>query len=205
MSNTRLTDQRVSHMINIMQRQAVNDLSGHVQKTGEYEHICIPAKLTPDINPPELAKYYKDGLMDPVRLPESVLVKMQKTLGSRDYAGQYLQRPVPEGGNLISTSWFGNFRLKTLEDQAYDDHKELAWNLYIDGAYTTKQINDPTAILCSATYKGNLYIRDVVRVWMELPELINLIPDVAKRNGLTSKSRIIIEPKIGRASCRERV
>jgi predicted phage terminase large subunit-like protein len=64
--------------------------------------ICIPAELTDAVNPPELKKYYIDGLMDPVRLPRNFLQK-EKIVGDFYYAGQYLQNPVPLGGGMFKT------------------------------------------------------------------------------------------------------
>jgi len=63
-------------------------------------HICLPAEKTPKIRPRKLRRYYKDNLMDPIRLGWSV-INEKKTGGDFFYAGQFLQDPVPLGGGMI--------------------------------------------------------------------------------------------------------
>ena len=194
---TRLTDARVAQKIIVMQRLAVNDLTGHclTKKEGMYRHICLPAQVSDRVVPSALKKEYIDGLLDPVRLDMEVLKGMQVALGSRNYAGQYSQNPTAEGGNLVRPEWFMLYDLKKLETEAYDEGDKLVWDVFIDGAYTEDVLNDPTALLCATVYRNNLYIRDVERVWMELPELVKHVPQFLQRNGMNGESSIIIEPK----------
>jgi predicted phage terminase large subunit-like protein len=49
------------------------------------------------VNPPECREHYVDGLMDPVRLDAATLERIEQEQGDYVYAGQYLQRPIPEG------------------------------------------------------------------------------------------------------------
>lgn len=193
----RMTDANTTQKIIVMQRLATNDLSGHVlgTKENEYRSICIPAEVSPNIHPPELAQHYQDGVMDAVRLGKEALYRFRLALGSHGYSGQYMQNPIAEEGNLVKPEWFGMFTLDKMHRQAYEDRLPVVWNLFIDGAYTEKHVNDPTALLCAAHWQNNLYIRDVTRVWMELPELVKFIPDFALRNLLTDESRIFVEPK----------
>jgi predicted phage terminase large subunit-like protein len=88
----------------LMQRLHDNDPTGMLLKRfkDNIKLICIPAELTDAVNPPELKKYYIDGLMDPVRLPRNFLQK-EKIVGDFYYAGQYLQNPVPLGGGMFKT------------------------------------------------------------------------------------------------------
>ena len=44
-------------------------------------------------------------LLDPVRLPQSVLEKKKIELGGLNYAAQYEQSPVPEGGAVFKREW----------------------------------------------------------------------------------------------------
>ncbi len=68
----------------------------------ELKHICLPAEVTDKIQPSRLKKYYKNGLMDPIRLPKAVLEEQQAD-GEYSYAGQFLQWPVPLGGGMFKT------------------------------------------------------------------------------------------------------
>jgi predicted phage terminase large subunit-like protein len=192
-----MTDANVSQKIIVMQRLATNDLSGHclTKKEGMYRHICLPAEAGPNVSPPELAKHYTEGLLDVVRLPLAVLRQFRISLGSNNYSGQYMQNPIADEGNLVKPEWFGRFKLEEIERQAYEDNEQIAWDIFLDGAYTEKEVNCPSGLLCAAQWRNNLYIRDVARVWMELPELIKYVPDMSKRHGLNGISRVIIEPK----------
>lgn len=103
--STRKVDKALTPLILVMQRLAQNDCSGFLKskKGRRYKHICIPAILTEHLNPPELAKYYKNGLMDPNRLSRQVLDEFKEN-GEYFFAGQFLQYPVPPGGGMFKTS-----------------------------------------------------------------------------------------------------
>ena len=115
----RKIDKNITPTILIMQRLHQNDPSAHMLKVAKeaqqieikegnihaplrIKHICMPAELTKDVKPSFLRKYYKDGLMDPVRLPPKVLNE-NKARGQYLYSGQFLQDPVPLGGGMFKT------------------------------------------------------------------------------------------------------
>jgi len=195
---TRLTNQKISVKIIVMQRLHEDDLTGHVlaKQNAKIRHICLPAKAADNIRPRELTKYYTDGFLDPERYPQIVLDRMLSDMGSLEYAGQMGQSPSPEEGNLIKPdTWFSEYNLHELQKKAGLDDRDLVWDFTIDGAFTEDEINAPTALMAYARYQEHTYIREVVNVWMELPELIKFIPEFVARNGATKRSRIIIEPK----------
>ena len=184
--------------ITIMQRLHEEDTTGHeLKKKGKnITHICLPGQLTADVLPPELAAKYVNGLLDPVRLSYITLEKMKIDFGSYGYAGQILQTPIKAGGNMIKTDWFGRFSLSQLMAEVENKHGTLAWHFTIDGAYTAEKGNDATALLCYAIWNNNMYIRDVAVIRMEMPELLNFIPEFVVRNGYNRNlSKIYIEPK----------
>lgn len=195
---TRLTNQKTSVRIIVMQRLHEQDLTGHcLSKKGiNYRHICLPAKTTKNVRPPELVKFYTDNFLDPERYPQEVLDRLKGDMGSLEYAGQMDQSPAPEEGNLIQPDkWFKRFTLSDLQAKADQDDRDLTWDFTIDGAFTEDEINAPTALMAYCRYTEHTYIRDCVNVWMELPELIKFIPEFVARNGGNKKSRIFIEPK----------
>jgi predicted phage terminase large subunit-like protein len=111
MTNTlpsRKVDKRVTPTILIQQRLHQADPSGEmlVQKLGKVKHICLPGELTDNdnVSPPELKARYVDNLLDPVRLPQSVLDKLKQELGAYGYAAQILQDPVPLGGGMFQVA-----------------------------------------------------------------------------------------------------
>ena len=107
---SRLNDQRVGIRIIIMQRLHEQDLTGYIvsdeQMRKHYMLVCLPAEETDEIQPKELARFYKSGLLFPDRLSRPVLTDTRVMLGDYEYAGQYLQRPAPlEGGHFKRQNW----------------------------------------------------------------------------------------------------
>jgi predicted phage terminase large subunit-like protein len=110
---TRKKDKAITPTILIMQRLHQNDCSANMieraRKAAKLEggkpkikHICIPAEITDKIKPPNLRSFYKNGLMDPIRLSRSVLNEAQAE-GDYIYSGQFLQWPIPAGGLMFET------------------------------------------------------------------------------------------------------
>jgi predicted phage terminase large subunit-like protein len=108
---TRKVDKKVSATIGIMQRLHQNDPTGHIlsKKKGNVKHICLPAELDNyghTLNPPSLASKYVDGLLDPNRMPRTVLVDLLADLGQYGYAGQMGQDPTPPQGGMFKVDMF---------------------------------------------------------------------------------------------------
>jgi predicted phage terminase large subunit-like protein len=99
---SRKADKLVSWTYLVMQRISITDPTEVMLNSyPNVKLICLPGEETNDIQPPELRKYYKDGLFDPVRLPRSALDALRAQLGEYGYAGQILQRPIPPGGGAL--------------------------------------------------------------------------------------------------------
>jgi len=197
--STRMTNPNVSTKIIVMQRLAIADLSGHcLRKPGNrYRSICLPAKKRANICPPELVEMYDKhgGLLAPERLAKKILEDFKLELGTNAYTGQYDQEPVPEGGTLMKSAWIQQRTFKWLEDLAFELDQDIIWNMWIDGAYTEDTTNDPTGILIGCKVGPHLFIRFAEWVWMELPDLIKHIPQLAIINELGSESKVFVEPK----------
>jgi predicted phage terminase large subunit-like protein len=181
-----------------MQRLHDEDTTGHElkKKKKNIRHICLPGRLTDDVKPAELRERYVNGLLDPNRLSYDTLDKMLTELGSYGFAGQILQTPIKEGGNMVKKDWFGTYSMSKLKEEVAEEKRTLVWHTTMDGAYTEQEKNDPSALLCYAEWKNSIYIRDVAAVRMEMPELIRFIPEFVKRNDYSPKlSKIYIEPK----------
>lgn len=195
--STRKIDKKVSTTILVMQRLNENDPSGHLlsNKDLRIKHICLPATDSVEVKPVELRDEYVNGLLDPQRLDLSDLAKIKAGLGSYAYAGQFDQTPSPEGGGILKSSWFGYFDLTALRQKSKDNGIQLVWDFTVDGAYTSNTSNDQTAIMAYTTYENDIYIRSVLGVWEELPELQKTIKEFAELNGYSPSSRIFVEPK----------
>ena len=103
---TRKTDKEVSATVLVMQRLHQADPTGRLleKKKKKIKHICLPGQIRDYkayLNPPELDKYYVDGLLDAVRLNWGILDEMELDLGQYGFAGQIGQNPTPPGGGMF--------------------------------------------------------------------------------------------------------
>jgi predicted phage terminase large subunit-like protein len=179
-------------IITIMQRLHEDDVTGHLLSLGTpVRHICLPAEVSDQVKPVEVAKYYIDGFLDPVRLNREVLAKRKVQLGSRAYAGQYEQAPTPQGGNIIQQAWFRTIAL--------DDYNRLSNKpapvFFVDTAFTSNEDNDPTGIIATTAIGNNIYITNAATVHKAFPELVRFLQRWTFDNEYTNSSSIRIEPK----------
>ncbi len=115
---SRVRDKLVTPLLLVMQRLSLFDPTDVMLEISEREgaipvrHICLPAEITEDavVKPPELAKYYVDGLMDPVRLSRQAL-KNFRARGELYYSTQFQQRPYAASGGMFREEYF-NRRVK---------------------------------------------------------------------------------------------
>jgi predicted phage terminase large subunit-like protein len=81
----------------------------------------------------------KGSLLWPEMFPDASVKKLKKLLGEYGTAGQFQQRPAPEGGGILKTKYF----------QLWPTKKPLPAIEYIvqsyDGAYSEDTANDPSA------------------------------------------------------------
>lgn len=181
----------------VMQRLNEDDPTGHLLRNKELriKHICLPATVSDKVKPIELQEEYVDGLLDPIRIDRTDLAGKKAGLGSYGYAGQYDQMPAPSGGGIIKKVWFRYFDLMELINRSKDKGVQLVWDFTVDGAYTSDPNNAQSAILCYCIFENNMYIRDVIGVWEELPEFVKTLYSFCMRNGYNSTSSIFVEPK----------
>lgn len=169
---SRCVNKAVTPLILIMQRLAENDPTGaRLEKTenAPVRWICLPAELTDKVRPRHLRRFYKDGLLDPVRLSRSVLEQQLAQLLDYGYAGQYLEDPVPRGGGMFHTDMlrFGSSppQFKRIA-RSWDKAGTLG-----GGAYTA-------GVKLGVDMKDNVWILDVIRgQW-----------DTAKREAIIQKA-----------------
>ncbi len=109
--STRKAQKDITPLILIQQRLHQNDPTGHIltKRPDSVKHICLPGEIKnyrEQVRPQEFIDYYKDDLLDPVRLNWSTLNQMEQELGQYGYAGQIGQKPVPPGGGMFQVDNF---------------------------------------------------------------------------------------------------
>lgn len=195
--SSRKVDKANTPVVTIMQRLHEEDVTGYMlKKKGEnIKHICLPAEDCEDVKPAELRKNYVDGLLDPKRLNRTVLQEAMVDLGSRGYAGQYMQTPSAAGGNIIKESWFRRI--------SYSDFRAIRFkepiHFFLDTAYDEKKKktdNDPSGIIAACKIKNNIYITHAKKVWKSFPDLLRFLPEYMYANDYDDTySTLRVEPK----------
>uniref|UniRef100_A0A6M3IXD6 Putative structural protein n=1 Tax=viral metagenome TaxID=1070528 RepID=A0A6M3IXD6_9ZZZZ len=104
----RKVSSEISVQILIQQRLHQDDPSGQAIEMSDKKpirHICLPAELSEDVRPKNLAINYHKGLLDPNRLSQKVLEE-KKLLGQYVYSAQYQQRATPPAGGMFKVARF---------------------------------------------------------------------------------------------------
>lgn len=196
---SRLNSPSVGVRIVVMQRLHEEDVSGHLvdEKTGrpeDHKHICIPAKYDEEIlKPAELKEKYINDLFWPSRFSHKELKSYNRVLGELQAAGQLQQRPAPAEGNLVKRAWI---EIINPEEVVRNIQNEPI-HFYLDTAYTEKQENDPSGILCcfKSEKQKCVYVLNIAEVFKIFPELVKFVREYLRINGYTTSSMIKVEPK----------
>ena len=119
--STRLNDAKKDVRIIVQQRIHDQDVSGYIlgqEGAEEWVKLILPNEFESSrksrtiILPSTNGKVWEDprtqemDLLCTARFGEKETDRYKKELGSYGYAGQYQQRPSPEGGGIIKTAWF---------------------------------------------------------------------------------------------------
>jgi hypothetical protein len=144
-----------------MQRLHLDDLVGHLLEQEGWTHLNLPAiSQTEHQIPIGQGRFHlrrPGDLLHPEREPRAVLDEFKQSMGSLDFAAQYQQEPVAEGGNLIKWHWF----------QFYDDPPArqssdrivVSW----DTAMSSKELSSYSACVVLQVKGESAYVLDVVR------------------------------------------
>lgn len=174
---SRLNNPKEDKIVVIMQRLHDDDTTGHLLKTGKWEHVKMPAIANQKlIFKPRDIEYSYDGLLHEDRLPKDVLDDMQEAMGSYAFAGQYSQSPVPLGGGEFKSDYLNYYNTETLNTSTC--------NLYItvDPATSKKKTSDYTAIVVWALAPDqNYYLVDGVRERLNPTERIERLFEVHRK------------------------
>lgn len=179
---TRKVDKAIAPTIIIQQRLHQNDPSGNRlsnTEAGPIKHICLPAACDDgyEVIPPALKSRYKDGLLDPVRIPKTVLKEAKAQLGSYGYAGQYGQSPVPASGGMFEVN-----RITVAIPPKISDFVVIC--RFWDKAATVKKTSDYTAgVLIGKDNSGRFWILNVVHGRWNVYDRERTILQTAKTDG----------------------
>ena len=154
-------------------------------------HICLPAKLS-DNTTAEYRTRYINGYLEPQRLSPQMCNELQN---KRAWAGQFMQMPSPDDGNIIDPKWFFEFDLFAVLNEVKAAQETIQIAFCIDGAYTSKTTNDPSVILGYFTFRNKLYITALSEVWLGFSALLDHVVEFTAAAGYNENSYLRIEPK----------
>lgn len=173
MSN-RLNDMSEDVIIGIGQRVHEQDASAAMLEDGDYEHLCIPMRYDPSrhcrtsIGWEDPRSEYGE-LAWPERFPETVVKKLERTLGPYAFAAQYQQAPEPRGGGILKRDWWGAYELPLGAPFRHAFEFIVA---SLDPAYTAKEENDPSGFTVWGVYSDSGRVKIVLlhawQKWLEL-------------------------------------
>src|SRR5208282_1933469 len=193
---SRLDDKRVGAIIAIMQRLHQQDLTGFLLEQGGWEHVKLPAVAQDDIRVPlsDLRTHeWKAGEpLDLVRVPLFVLDRLRKQLGADFFTAQYMQDPVPPGGNMLKREWLREFDFTPAPQSG--DQVVQSWDTGMKATDTSDYSVCLTFLVCN---KNQYFLIDVYRARLEFPDLAKLVCAHAQR---FQAAAILIEDKVSGTS-----
>lgn len=163
---------------------------GLLEEGGKWKVVKLPA-IKEDDNNPDDPRQIGEALFPSLHSLERLEEIRAKSL--RTFTGLYQQEPKVKGGDLIKGSWFKIMKPNELPFNI--DY--VSFNAIIDGAWTEKTKNDPTAIgYCYHDKIDNiLYLRGIKDFRKRLSKAVSFITKDAPLNGVDNLGLIHIELK----------
>jgi phage terminase large subunit-like protein len=193
----RFNDRRTGKFVMVMQRLHDDDPTGHLLKDGGYRLLKLPAETKERIEIDLNGKKWvmpENSLLFPERLSRETLDRIRLDMSEFNYAGQYLQEPVPLSG--------GDFREEWVQFYANGSIKPKDMNIVIlvdpsggdDLKKKKKKQSDWTAmVVVGFAPDNNKYILDIIRDRLNPKERVDMLFLLHRKwNELSGKS-----PKVG--------
>lgn len=175
--SSRLNDRKNGAIIVVMQRLHRDDLTGYLMDRGKQNwfHLCLPA-IFEENKVLEIGNFKKQigvgELLFPERENTKELEQLKNDMGSYFFNAQYQQKPSVSDGGMIKNSWLKKYVGERNFKRIY---------LSFDTAIKAAINNDPTVCTVWGELDANYYLVDVVREWLEYPELKKLAVDLIAR------------------------
>jgi len=181
---TRLTNPATSAIVVIMQRLHTDDVSGVIlEKNLGYTHIMLPMEFDPERKCVtdlgfEDQREYEGELLFEARFPREVVERDKAVMGPWAVAGQFQQSPSPRGGGIVKREWWQLWDDESAQANGVASASKYPPMDYIiaslDGAYTSKQENDPSALTIWGVWqKGGQSARRILSRTGEVSDVLD--------------------------------
>ena len=175
---SRLDDKVTGSIILVAQRLHEDDLAGKLLREGGWHLLDLPAIAQDDCEVPIGArathKCRKGEPLHPEREPLEVLEDIKAQMGSISFSAQYLQRPIPVGGNLVKREW-----IKWYETPLNSERGQIVQSW--DVASTAADSGDWSVCTTWRKLRRDYYLIDVWRGRLEFPDIRRKIVELAHR------------------------
>lgn len=175
---SRLNNKKVGMRVMVMQRVSEDDPTGVEMKRRpqKYRLICLPAEIidgVSEVTPPQLKKFYVNGLMDVNRLDREILDDAKDVFGDWKYGCLYLQNPTSHSGIILKREWW----------QRYDvlpprfDKVIQVWDMTFKGENKAKKKRKPDFVVGQVWGKigADSYLIEQVRGRWDFTETIEQV------------------------------
>lgn len=194
---TRLNSPEYSAIVIIMQRLAVNDVSGlALEEEHGYEHLMLPMELeverrcTTSIGFTD-PRTREGELLFPDRFPAHVVERDKKMMGTYAVAGQFQQRPSPRGGGMFPVA---NVKIMAAAPLDCDIEKSVR---YWDKAGTEGGGAYTAGVLMHKLKDGRFVVADRIRGQWQAHDREKRIKQTARIDGPPTRVWIEQEPGSG--------
>lgn len=180
---SRQNDPQQERIVIIMQRLHEDDFVGHALSLGgNWKVINLPAIAEADEEwryetfvGEHVWRRAEGESLHPERFPIEALQARREQSGEAIWAGQYQQRPAPEGGGLVKPEWFQRRTRDTMPTKF--ERIIQSW----DTAIKTAQWNDFSVCTTWGLNGDDLFLIDVYRARHLYPDLRDKVLELAAR------------------------
>ena len=168
---SRLDDKNTGAIVLVMQRLHIDDLAGYLMDQGGWKVLSLPAIADREqgvpIGPGKVYYRWEGDLLHPEREPLAVLERLKAEMGTYDFNAQYLQSPVPAGGNMIKWEWFPYY-----SDQPRRPEGSIIVQSWDTACTTSELASYSVGITAQVDKNGTFHVLDIVRGRWEFTELV---------------------------------
>ena len=181
----RLDQRATGKILVVMQRVHPQDLSGMLLEMGTYRHLKLPAiALNAETIPLGNGRVHirePGEILQPELEPVERLEELKAAMGSRAFAAQYQQEPVPGDGEIIKTRWFKRYLAATAPVASEEVLTVISVDTAMKGLMTADY---SVAMVIRYHRKTRLsYVIDLLRDRLEYPDLRRRVFELDRRYG----------------------